>query len=181
MISLSFEIRDEIWLEDIVQDRDPVESHFRTHQFSLMLNWRDRLLSGLDMAHTNTLADAKFLKRWSEGRAFFYSPYAERINLMMDILLFKNLLDANNIQFLIFQGPTAEKLDTEYLLDFFKSQGQDTRIFDLEQFSLCDWCDKRGYATLCQHDRPIAHYGPDAHRAFAQDVLWPKLQQTGQI
>ena len=36
LVQLTFEIRDELWHDSIVQSMDPCESHFRTHQFSKM-------------------------------------------------------------------------------------------------------------------------------------------------
>jgi hypothetical protein len=197
LIEFGFEIRDEIWIGDLEQDRDPQESHFRTHQFSAELQWRQHLLedrlivkgeedSTVDQVMLRSGNDRypvnkKFLRRWSEGRAYFYSPYAERINFLMDILLFKKLLEQNNIQYLMFQGSIAEKLDKEYLLDFFRTHVQDQRIFDLETFSFCGWCHKHGYQPFPGEPYEAGHYGPDAHKAFAEQFLLPALIETNQL
>jgi len=183
LIGFSFEIRDEIWIDELEQERDPQESHFRTHQFSGELHWKQHLYDDRLIVMDNKYPiDKKFLKKWSEGRAYFYSSYAERINFLMDILLFKSILEKNNIQYLMFQSPLAEKLENEYLLDFFKQRIQNEKILDFETFSFCSWCNENGFMTLnCNEPRDIGHYGPDAHRAFANQILLPKLKDTGQI
>jgi hypothetical protein len=183
LIGFSFEIRDEIWIDDLEQDREPQESHFRTHQFSEEVHWKKHLLDDrLIMKENQHAVNKKFLRRWSEGRAFFYSSYAERINFLLDVLMFQAVLEKHNIKYLMFQGPMAEKLEHEYLLDFFKNQIQDPRIFDFEGFSFCDWCHEHNYESL-DLKAPIGsgHYGPDAHQAFALEVLLPKLKKTKQI
>ena len=186
LINLSFEIRDEIWIDTKVDDRPPEESHFRTHQFSRDLDWRDKLFKNVlttDLSFTKKYSTSeKFLRKWSEGRAFFYSSYAERCNLLMDLVLFSNFLDSLSINYLIFQGPRAEKLESEHLIDFFKSQIRPDRVFDLETFGFCDWCDQQGFQPLGKNEpRSTGHYGPDAHQAFAENVLLPRLQHTCQI
>lgn len=171
LIQLTFEIRDELWFDDINQMLDPCESHFRTHQFSEVDNWRDRLLSDKPISTATG-----FLQDWSRGRAFYYNAYAERINLLMDVLLLKNLLKSLNIEYLIFQGPRAEVLEDEYLKDFFLTQLDDPNILNFETFGLCDWCNEQGFATLGKNEpRHIGHYGPDAHRVFAEKFLYNKL------
>jgi hypothetical protein len=183
LIGFSFEIRDEIWIDDLEQDREPQESHFRTHQFSGELHWKKHLLDDrLIMMENQYAIEKKFLRKWSEGRAYFYSSYAERINFLLDVLMFRTLLEKHNIRYLMFQAPMAEKLENEYLLDFFKNQIQDNRIFDFENFSFCDWCCEHNYDPLdTEEPKSIGHYGPDAHKAFALEVLLPKLKETNQI
>jgi hypothetical protein len=183
LINLSFEIRDEIWLDDVEKNRESTESNFRPHQFSEMPNWRERLLNNQNIVKDHSFHNnQKYLKKWSEGRAYFYSPYAERINLAMDLLLFESLLEQHNIQYLIFQGPRAESLDNEYLLNFFLSRLPDTKIFNLEKFNFCAWCNNNQYDTIDPTEpREIGHYGPAAHRAFAEQVIIPTLKETNQI
>lgn len=66
LIQLTYEIRDELWFDDLDNTLDACESNFRTHQFSHMLDWKQRLLNNKSIAdHTG------YLKKWSEGRAFF--------------------------------------------------------------------------------------------------------------
>lgn len=179
LINLSFELRSELWIDDLVPD-NPVESNFVPHMFSAQRNWRGNLLTGQSI-NTQQIykVDSKFYEKFSQGRAYFYSPYAERINLLTDLIMLKSTLDALNIDFLIFQGPAAELLDSDYLLNFFKQHlAGDTRIFDLETFGFCDWALQQGFVPLDFLDRPeIGHYGPDAHRAFANLILIPKLTE----
>lgn len=183
LIQFSFEIRDEIWIDDLDQDREPQESHFRTHQFSGELHWKDHLHDDrLIVTKNQYIINKKFLRRWSEGRAYFYSSYAERINFLLDVLMFQTLLEKHNIGYVMFQGPRAESLENEYLLDFFKNRICHDRIFDFEHFSFCDWCHEHNYEPLgSKEPRNIGHYGPDAHQAFAAKVLLPKLKETNQI
>jgi hypothetical protein len=179
LISLSFELRSELWVDDLCNTH-PSESNFVTHTFSNQLNWRENLLNNKDIGtHNRYKLDTKFYEKFSQGRAYFFSTYAERINLLADLIMLKSTLDSMNIDFLIFQGPAADKLEGDYLLDFFKQQiAMDQRIFDLETFGFCDWSHEQKFTPLDFLDRPkIGHYGADAHRAFANTVLLPKLKE----
>lgn len=179
LINLTFELRSEIWIDDL-RSSSHVESNFVTHKFSDQSNWRENLLNGRSIATPKSVnVDTTFYEKFSQGRAYFFSPYAERINLLADLIMLKSTLDSMQIDFLIFQGPTAEKLETDYLLDFFKQQiANDQRIFDLETFGFCNWCHKQKFIPLDFTDRPtIGHYGADAHHAFATTVLIPKLKE----
>jgi hypothetical protein len=178
LIGLSFELRSELWIDNIKNTWPPVESNFRTHTFSSQNNWRENLLAGVDIASPNhTKQDEKFFKKFSEGRSFFFSPYAERINLLSDLIMLRSLLESLNIDFLIFQSPRAEKLESDYLLDFFKKEiATDERFINFETFGFCDWCHKQKFTPLDYLDQPsIGHYGPDAHKAFAEQILIPQL------
>lgn len=180
LIQLTFELRGEIWY--INDKHTPEESDFITHQFSHRLDWRERLLNFIDIDVKNSdianNVDQKFLKKYSEGRAFFYSPYQERINLMIDLVMFANTCEKLNVDYLIFQGPKAEQLQEEYLLDFFKSLLPENNIFDLEKFGFCNWCAEHKFVPLDKTELPnIGHYGPDAHRAFADNIIIPQLQK----
>jgi hypothetical protein len=179
LINLSFELRSELWVDDLVA-LIPPESNFVTHTFSAQLNWRENLLGNKDIA-TNIKygLDKTFYEKFSQGRAFFFSPYAERINLLADLIMLTSTMQKLKIDYLIFQGPAAEKLDSDYLLDFFKQHIEtDTRIFDLETFGFCNWAHQQGFVPLDSLDRPtIGHYKPDAHYAFANNVLIPKLKE----
>jgi hypothetical protein len=181
LMGLSYEMRGELW-DNHHSPTDPKESHFVTHQFSSQLNWRDRLLSELDIGSLNKYnQEEKFFKKYSEGRAYFYSPYQERINLLCDLIMLKNLLENLSINFLIFQSPKAESLASDHLLDFFKNQlANDPRFFDFENFGFVNWAHEQGFTPLDSHDRPeIGHYGADAHRAFAEEILIPNLKKQG--
>ena len=179
LIGLTFELRSEIWIDEIKHNTNPVESNLRTHAFSGQLNWRENLLSDIDIKSSNSFQlNEKFFKKFSDGRAFFFSPYAERINLLTDLIMLRALFESLNVDFLIFQSPVAEKLESDYLLDFFKKQiDQDQRFFDFENFGFITWCHKQNFTPLDMFDRPeIAHYGPDAHLAFANQILIPRLK-----
>ena len=85
LIGLSFELRSEIWVDEIKKPIAPEESNFVTHIFTKQINWRDNLLNGIEIQTPNReQLNEKFLKEYSNGRAFFYSSYAERINLLTD-------------------------------------------------------------------------------------------------
>ena len=187
LIQLTFDLRSEVWVDELKNERAESESNFRTHQFTQLVDWKERLLSGTGIGNPILVAPAekrekfkndKFLKEYSEGRAFFYNAYAERINLLLDILLFTNLLKSNNIDYLIFAGPTFQTLGSEYMIDFLKSQLQDPRILDIEKFSFCEWCSDKGLETIDNIKfNKIGHFKPDAHLAFAEQVLLPKLKE----
>jgi hypothetical protein len=184
LIQLSFEVRGEIWNAELGKNQrwHPEESEFITHQFSTRSDWRERLLNFLDIGTKNNRVkdeSAKmFLDKYSQGRAYFYSPYQERINLMCDLVMFVNTCKQLNVDFLIFQGPAAESLQEEYLLDFFKSHLPNDNIFDFEKFSFCGWCDNQGFDPIdTTEPRSIGHYQADAHCAFGREVIIPKLEQ----
>ena len=179
LIGLTFELRSELWVDNLLSTV-PEESNFITHQFSKQINWKENLLANKNIGtENNHQLDDVFYKGYSRGRAYFYSPYAERINLLTDLLMLKSLLDSLNIDFLIFQSPKAEKLQSDYLLDFLKQQVyNDNRISDLEEFGFVDWCCENQFVPLDFLDRTrIGHYGPEAHRAFAEQFLIPKLHE----
>ena len=184
LIGLTFELRSELWIDDIKHIESEAESNFKTHAFSNQLDWRENLLAGVDIGSKNTQGqDTKFFKKFSEGRAFFFSPYAERINLLTDLIMLRSLLESLSIEFLIFQSPRAEKLESEYLLDFLKQQlNGDNRFFDFETFGFVDWCVEQHFIPVDFLEKPyIGHYGPDAHAAFANKILIPQLQKLGII
>lgn len=175
LLGLSFELRSELW-HDSNNLNLPEESQFRTHTFSSDLDWREKLLNN------NTLfqgSEEKFLNKYSDGRAFFYSPYAERINLLCDLIMLKSMFNDYNIDFLVFQCPIAEQLKSDHLLDTFKNEiFKDPRFFDFETFGFCQWAKEKSFIPLDMLDRPeFAHYGADAHASFANEILIPKLKE----
>jgi len=181
LIGLSFEMRSEIWIDNIENIRNSEESNFRAHTFSSQLNWRENLLANLNINSVNQYKqNEKFFNKFSEGRAFFFSPYAERINLLADLIMLRSLFESLNIEFLIFQSPQAEKLESDYLLDFFKKQiVDDERFIDFETFGFANWCQEQKFTSFESLDRvdclAVGHYGPDAHKAFAEQILIPRL------
>ena len=177
LIGLSFEIRSELWNEN-KKTSIPSESNFENFYFTKELNWRDMLLKGIDVAFNKHRSDQGFLDKVSQGRVYYYSPYAERANLLCDLLMFQSLMQQLNIKFLVFQSPIAEKLESEYLIDFFKSNLNSKNFLDFETFGFVNWCYQQGFEPLDFRDRPeIGHYGIDAHRAFAEQILIPQLEK----
>lgn len=171
LIGLTFELRSELWHEDRKFNL-AAESNFQTNIFTKKNNWRDILSSGKEIDKTGK----KFLDKYNQGYAYYYSPYAERINLMCDLVMFQALMQELDIKFLVFQSPKAEKLESEYLLDFFKSKLNEKNFFNFETFGFIDWCYEQQFIPLDMHDQPqIAHYGPDAHKAFAEQIIIPHL------
>lgn len=177
LIGLSFELRSELWNEN-KKAFAPAESNFENFHFTKEPNWRDMLLKGMDIALNKHRSDQDFFDKVSQGRAYYYSPYAERANLLCDLLMFQSLMQQLNIKFLVFQSPMAEKLESEYLIDFFKSTLNSKNFLDFETFGFVNWCNQQGFEPLDFKDRPeIGHYGIDAHRAFAEQILIPHLEK----
>jgi hypothetical protein len=169
LIGLSFEIRSELWIENATP-KSAQESNFQTHTFADKDNWRDLLLAGKKMFDKEN----KFLDKYNQGRAYYYSPYAERANLLCDCVMFQALMKDLNIEFLMFQSPQAEQLENEYLVDFFKSQLDNNCFIDFESFGFVDWCHEQGFVPLDFLDRPnIGHPTAQAHRAFAEQIVIP--------
>lgn len=175
-IQLSFELRSELWYEDVPREQ-AVESNFHKYQFTGDINWKDKLMRGLSI----NKSENKFIQAYTKGYAYFYSPYAQRIQLYTDLVMFLSVCDQYKIDALIFQGPYTEKLRKEYLMDFFKDR-LDKRVIPVEEFQFCVWCGQRKFKTL---DRElwtgINHYGSDAHEEFAKIVLIPKLKELKYI
>lgn len=173
LLGLSFELRSELWHENTINNIES-ESNFQTNVFTKKNNWRDMLLTGKDINKTGK----EFLDKYNQGYAYYYSPYAERINLMCDLVMFQSLMQQLDIKFLVFQSPKSEKLEQEYLLDFFKSRLHKENFIDFETFGFVYWCFEQKFTPLDMLDRPeIAHYGADAHRAFAEQILLPRIEK----
>jgi hypothetical protein len=182
LISLSYELRSEIWIDNRIPDSE-IESQFQNHQFSGMLNWKERLLQKLPI-----LSDEEknrygkhhkdFVDMYSKARAYFYSPYAERINLLCDLVMFNNLCKQQNITFLLFWGPQCEPLKEEHVKDFFESFILSTdNFYKFNSFSFVKWCYRQKFKTIDNINNPIGtrHYGVDAHKAFAEQIVLPAL------
>ena len=180
LIGLTFDLRSEIWIDNLEKNTNPEESNLRTHTFSGQPNWRDNLLGGEEIGTPNRYGlDNKFYKHYSEGRAFFYSPYAERINLFCDLIMLRSFFESLNINFLIFSSIVSETLEQEYLLDFFKTQLEpDNRFLNLDTFGFCKWSQTQGYTSVdFERYGKAAHPGADAHKAFAHEILIPRLKE----
>jgi hypothetical protein len=174
LIGLTFELRSEVWIEESTP-KLAQESNFQTHTFVDKNNWRDLLLAGEKFFNKEN----KFLDKYNQGCAYYYSPYAERANLLCDCVMFQALMKDLNIEFLVFQSPQAEQLENEYLVDFFKSQLNTNYFIDFESFGFTDWCHQQGFVPLDFLDRPnIGHPTADAHRAFAEQIIIPYFEKT---
>jgi hypothetical protein len=177
LIGLSFELRSELWNEN-KKTFTPAESNFENFHFTKEVDWRNMLLAGKDIVAKKHRLDQTFFDKASQGRAYYYSPYAERANLLCDLLMFQSLMQQLNIKFLVFQSPMAEKLESEYLIDFFKATLNSKNFLDFETFGFIDWCNQQGFEPLDYKDRPeIGHHGAEAHRAFAEKILIPHLEK----
>jgi hypothetical protein len=171
LINLTFELRAELWIDDITP-RTEAESNFQTHLFARGNDWRERLL-------TSSAKEKSFFDKYTQGRAYYYSPYAERINLLCDCVMFQALMRELNVEFLMFQGPKAEKLESEYLVDFFKTQLSPSNFFDFENFGFVNWCHEQNFVPLDFLDQPeIGHPTAKAHRAFAEQILIPWIEKN---
>jgi hypothetical protein len=182
LIGLSFELRSELWEENTTATHAQ-ESQFCTHIFTETNNWRKLLLDGMDISDKKqpSRADKTFFDKYSQGRAYYYSPYAERVNLLCDCVMFQSLMKTLDIEFLMFQSPKAEKLESEYLVDFFKSQLNPHSFFDFENFGFVDWCHQQDFEPLDFLDRPeIGHPTAIAHRAFAEQILIPHFEKSNE-
>jgi hypothetical protein len=185
LLGLTYELRDEIWIDDRRDLHEAEESHFFRFQIALDVAWRKQLLEGifyksnLSTKLANISASHRsFLKKYQEGRAFFYSPYQERISLYMQLYFMIEWCKQHDINILVFcAAPSFEPLEQEYLKDFFGSNLDKRHFLDFEKFSMCEWCRSRGFVPYENNrDIPNGHYRPDAHRAFA-DYLMSELQQ----
>lgn len=177
LIGLTFELRTEIWNETKEPPHSPAESNFETFVFTKKSSWRELLLDGKDIIEKQNKHDQKFVDKYSQGLAYYYSPYAERANLLCDLLMFQSLMQQLNIKFLVFQSPIAEQLESEYLIDFFKSNLDSKNFLNFETFGFTTWCSQQGFEPLDYKHRPeIGHYGVDAHRAFAEQILIPHIE-----
>lgn len=185
LLGLTYELRDEIWLDDHRDLPDAEESHFFRFQIALDVSWRKQLIEGvfcksnLSTKLANSLGPQRsFLKKYQEGRAFFYSPCQERINLYMQLFLMIEWCKQHDVNVLVFCGaPMFEPLEQEYLKDFFGSEIDSRHVLDLEKFSMYDWCRSQGFMPY-EDDPNIGHkhYKSDAHRAFA-DFLMSELKE----
>jgi hypothetical protein len=173
LIGLSFELRSEVWINEATP-KSAQESNFQTHTFAHKDNWRNMLLAGKNIVGKEN----KFLDKYNQGRAHYYSPYAERANLLCDCVMFQALMKNLNIEFLMFQSPRAEQLENEYLVDFFKAQLNNNCFIDFESFGFVDWCHEQGFVPLDFLDRPnIGHPTAQAHHAFAEQILMPHFDK----
>lgn len=184
LIQLTHEVRSEMWWPH-KRNTIPEEADFITHQFTEREDWHQRLLNNLSLETLNDMYDLpqKWFDKYSQGRAFFYNPYAERINLFCDLVMMRALFESLNIEFVIFWGPELERLEPSYLLDFFQNQFADEkRLIRGEELAFIPWCCRQNFVPLDYLDRPwLGHYGSDAHLAWAEQILVPLMKDCGML
>jgi hypothetical protein len=187
LIQLTVPVRHEIWLDDKFGELEE-ESNFVQVQFATKTDWKERLLNGKSTGSNNgPLNNYNILKKyWDkliEGLAYFHNGQAEYINLLCDLIMLRTLLESLNIDFIIFSGPQEQQFESDYLIEFFRDKiQQDKRYIDFESFGFCAWCAEQKYIPLDSDPNPyIGHYGPDAHEAFAKQIIIPKLQELNII
>jgi hypothetical protein len=183
LIQLTTTIRSEVWVDDITNKIEE-ESNFVQVQFANNPDWKERFLKGEGASPINWPIDKfnlskKYWNKLSEGLAYFHNGYAEHINLQCDLIMLRALLESLNIDFVFFSGPQEQQFESDYLLDFFRNELQkDKRYIDFESFGFCQWSAKQNYIPIDPDPNPyIGHYGPDAHEAFAKQIIIPKLQE----
>jgi hypothetical protein len=183
LIQFTTPVRSEIWVDGLTPELEE-ESNFVQVHFANRPDWKERFLKGESTASIPELVNdynisKKYWNKLTDGLAYFHNNYAERINLLCDLIMLRTLLESLNIDFIFFSGPQEQQSDSDYLLEFFHNEiQQDKRYIDFESFGFCDWSAKQNYIPLDAEPNPyIGHYGPDAHEAFAKQIIIPKLQE----
>lgn len=179
LIAFAQEHQDEFWVDGRTPN-DPPESNFVGHSLITSLDHAqifqdDEVVLRFDDQESRIARD--LVQDWSRGNSGLYNAYARRIDFLHDLLMLTGLLERLQVQAVCFQITPRERLVSEYLIDFYKSNINSATVFDLETFGFATWCSQQGFEPLLDHESPdLAHYGADAHQAFANDVLIPKLQ-----
>jgi hypothetical protein len=193
LIGLTFDLRDEFWNDDFLrksayQENDSssvYESDFLSFQFSGMGDWFERIRQGKIIKPLPTNIGKNFTKKFfnvlNNARAFFFSPYADKIDLYCDLVMFKALMDSMDIEFLVFNAPPTMPLESEATLDHFSQQIEDDERFIgfSTNFSFCEYLSSNNFVPLDSPDNPvIGHYGSEGHSYFAKNVLLPLLNKA---
>ena len=175
LIQVTHESRFEIFLPEIPH-ANPKESNFVS--FTQSDSW-------LNKTKNAEILKNPYIQKYLDGQVYLYDVYAERINLLMDVLLFKNYCESLGIKFLIFAGIKLQTLDQEHVVDMLaETLYTDKRIIEFDSFGFCDWCYENGYRNIdpdLNDDDVFGHYGKQAHKHFAETVIYNKLVETGQI
>jgi len=172
LVEITFDLRKELWISSHNAPIAAADSNFYSVQLAKTADWwQQRFKKSFDklddIDQLNSL-DKKYLKKWQQAEQYFYSPYAENINLIMDLINFTSFMKLHNIEYLIFRGNPAEPLEDEHVLDTFGNQlADDNNIFDLFNFSFTKWCVDNNYQPIDFVDQPyIGHPSLEAHNAF---------------
>lgn len=177
LVELTFDLRKDVWFESL-ENNDYSESNFVSIQLAMTEDWWSKRIQRKPQDGVNICdqlkkdklnsMDKKYLTMWQKAEQYFYSPYAENINLIMDLINFTGFMKANNIEYLIFRGPPVEPFQEEHLLNTFdKFISTDSNVLDLKNFGFNQWCIDNNYPPLDWLDRPeIGHPSIEAHKAF---------------
>jgi len=188
ILELALDLRKEIWL-DRETTLDASEGNFKSVQLARDTAWwslsRNRarinnndLIPGI-MGEKLDSTEQRYLNKWQQGEMFFYSPYAETINTLADLIMLTSFLKLNNIDYLIYRANPVEQFTTSHLLDSFRNQiDNDPGIIDIFNFSFTGWCIEQKYRPVDFIDRPeLGHPSLEAHQAFGK-LLTQKLKEA---
>lgn len=175
ILELSFALRKELWVDDY-QNKDMDEANFFQIQIANDNEWwKDR--GDKKSFNDHLKMHKKYFDRWLSSQRYFYSSYGELINLYQDILSLIAFLKLQKIDYIIFQGNPVESFEPTFIKDIFKKQlDQYKNVLDLEKFSFTEWCISQNFVPIDSLDRPfIGHPSPQAHEAFAKQIIIPLL------
>ena len=183
ILGLSFDLRKETWNET-ASPEFANESNFVSYNFTSEQDWKTRLFSKQDLdPQSQTNLDPKWFGKLSEAQAYFHSPLAERINTFADLIMLHSILKDHQVSLLVFQAPPVERIENEHVLDQLRTQIDTPNFLELETLSFTRWCWEQGYSNLEQKTGVTDCGHPDAagHRAFAKQVLIPRLEHVLQV
>jgi hypothetical protein len=187
LIQFTVPVRTEVWVDNITAKAES-ESNFIQVQFAHRSDWKDYFLKNgkfdIDSGPVDKYnLSKKYWNKLTDGLAYFHNRYAEYINLHCDLIMLSTLLKSLNIDFVFFTDGQVQKFQSDYLLEFFQSEIQQNKSYiDFESFGFCTWCAEQNYTPFDSEPDPhISHYGPDAHEAFAKQIIIPKLQELNII
>ena len=187
VLELSFDLRKELWVERETLP-DGAEGNFRSVQLAHNTDWwtKSRNQPRIDKedlisieGETLNSIERRHLTRWQQGEMFFYSPYAETINTLADLIMLAGFMKQHGIDYLIYRSCPIEKFTSAHLLDTFRdSVDTDPGMLDLFNFSFTGWCIEQGYTPIDSLDRPeLGHPSLEAHQAFGK-LLTQKLKEA---
>lgn len=179
LLELNFVIRKEIW-DSKHTPEDPAESQFRSVQIAHTVDWWTKSRGQEKVTMVDKITELfqeksdkqQFLEKWQQGEMFFYSPYAENITLIQNLITLTALLKQLNIEYLIFRGNPVEKFEPEYVLDTFMNYiNRDSHVLSLTEFSFNEWAVSNGLGVLEKEITSSGHPSYKAHAEFANFIL----------
>jgi hypothetical protein len=182
LLELTFDLRKELWIDEYQSDND-FEANFFQTQLATDINWwkdRGNNISDARCARNWASTNKKYLDNWISSQRFFYSPYAENINLYQEIFLLTCFLQKYKIDYIIYRGNPVEDLEPTPLIDFFKQElNKDPGVLNIEKFSFTRWCLDNNFKPI-EKDLEyleVGHPPVEGHRMFAESILLPTLSQ----